>query len=164
MLLTDYRPDELRFAFCSHAYVRWRTYRRRSFPPLARLDRPALQALAERFGLHCLEGDSRPTEVRLLLSLRPQETTAAAVSKLKGQVSKWLREALGQQQPAHLLGRGYFACTSGKSTRPQVEAYLDGQGEHHGYARRVRPPVYTQTYRLEPEHEATLQAPHSWTV
>jgi REP element-mobilizing transposase RayT len=163
MLLADYRLDELRFAYCSHVYLHWCTYRRRPCPPLARLDRPTLQARVDRMALSVLDCQGGPTDLRVLVSLRPSEAVATAASKLKGQTSKWLREALGLVQPADLLARGYFACTTGKSTRPQVEAYLDRQGEHHGYAQRTVPPVYVATY-TPPRDEARLQAHHACTV
>jgi REP element-mobilizing transposase RayT len=118
----------------------------------------------ERFAIRVLECDSQPTEVRVLVSLQPQETLAACASKLKGQTSKWLRHALGQQQPSDLLAKGYFACTSGKSTRTQVEHYLEGQGDHHGYSRRVLPPVYVEAYELTPQCEAQLQPQHACAV
>jgi REP element-mobilizing transposase RayT len=69
--------------------------------------------------------------VRLLLSLRPSEAVASAVSKTKGQAAKWLREQIGGR-----LARGYFGCTSGKNRAAEVETYLSSQSEHHGYSRR----------------------------
>jgi len=84
--------------------------------------------------------------------------------KLKGQASKWLRDALRLQQPRELLARGYFACTTGKSRQQQVKAYLSEQGEHHGYTQRILPPVYVQSYFLDPMAATRLQAHHACTV
>lgn len=164
MLLSDYRVDELRFAYCYHAYLRWCTYRLHPCPALARLDVPALQALANRYAIKVLECRSEPTDVRVLVSLRPQETLSACASKLKGQASKWLREALQMEQPTDMLARGYFACTSGKSRQQQVDAYLPEQGEHHSYTQRQLPPLYLQSYALDATAEADLQAHHACTV
>ncbi len=161
---TDYTPDELRFAYCYHVYLRWSTHRLRPHMPLARLDQPILQTLVERFGLHVLVCESSPTEVRALVSLRPAESVSACASKLKGQVSRWLREALGAAQPLDLLSKGYFACTSGKSERAQVERYLSSQGEHHGYAQRVLPPLHVEKGGLSEAEEAMLQAKHAHVV
>jgi REP element-mobilizing transposase RayT len=158
---TDYTPEELRFAYCYHVYLRWATHRRRPQPPLARLNQPTLGALVERFGLHVLVCESGPTEVRALLSLRPEEAVATCTSKLKGQTSRWLREALGLSQPLDLLSKGYFACTSGKSEREQIERYLSDQGEHHGYAQRVRPPVHVEGFDVTAADEERLQAKHA---
>jgi REP element-mobilizing transposase RayT len=163
MQCSDYRADELRFAFCYHAYLRWQTHQRRPFPPLRTLDLNTLQALVERFAIRLLECDSQPAEVRLLVSLQPQEALATCVSKVKGQVSKWLRQSLGSTAPATLLQRGYFACTSGKSTQEQVEAYLESQGEHHGYSHRVLPPLYVQTFIPDPQAQPWWQAEHACT-
>jgi REP element-mobilizing transposase RayT len=160
----DYTPDELRFAFCYHVYLRWSTHRLRPHPPLARLDQPTFQALVERFGLHVLICESSPTEVRALVSLRSTEPVSACAGKLKGQTSRWLREALGLTQPLDLLSKGYFACTSGKSERAQVEHYLAEQGEHHGYAQRVLPPLYVEDGDLSEADEARLQAAHAHVV
>jgi REP element-mobilizing transposase RayT len=163
MRITDYRAEDLHFAYCYHAYLRWRTHSRRPYPPLQKLDGATFQTMIERFGLRVLECDSRPAETRVLVSLRPSESMTACASKLKGQASKWLREALGGQAPATLLGRGYFACTAGKSTLAEVEAYLDQQGEHHGYSQRALPPVFVRTQDPEVEAAPWWHAEHACT-
>src|SRR5258705_13230354 len=96
-----------------------------------------------------------------LVSLQPQETIAACGSKLKGRVSKWLNEKVGSTQPLQLLGRGYFACTVGKSIREEVERYLDNQGEHHQYSKRQLPPVFVERYELCAEDQERLMARHA---
>jgi REP element-mobilizing transposase RayT len=164
MLLVPYRADELRFAFCYHTYLRWCTHRLRSYPALAQLDRTALQQLVERFSIHVLECQSEPKGARVLVSLQPQESVSACASKLKGQTSKWLREALGYDQPQTLLSKGYFASTCGKSERSQVESYLSGQGDHHGYSERTIPPVYVESFPPSPAGHQRLQSAHAFTV
>src|SRR5262245_14668899 len=99
MLIQPYRPEELRFAYSYHLYLRWRTLRRRPCPPLAALDQPTLQGLMGPLGIHVLECVSDAVEVRVLVSLKPQESVSACASKLKGQTSKWLNQALGSQTP-----------------------------------------------------------------
>ena len=163
MQLHDYRREELRFAFQYHVFLHWRTHRRTPYPDLAALDRSTLHVLVEPLGIHVLDCDSRPTECRALLSLRPVEPVSAAASKLKGRVSRWLRERLGRQQPAALLARGYFACTSGGTTPQKVEAYLEAQGSHHGYSERVLPPVFVQTYQPEGQWPPWWHAEHACT-
>jgi putative transposase len=111
-----------------------------------------------------LEVAAAPTEVRVLVSLRPTESLAACAGKLKGRTSRWLRTELGLQGPAPLLSKGYFAWTSGKSTAAQVQAYLDLQGEHHGYAGRRLPPIYTEEYALPPDLEGRLKPAHAWCL
>jgi REP element-mobilizing transposase RayT len=163
MQVRDYQLEELRFAYCYHAYLHWRTHRRKPYPQLANLDHSILHALVEPLGVHVLECVSQRAESRVLVSLRPDEPMSACASKLKGQLSKWLRQRQDQQLPATLLARGYFACTSGGTSTQKVEAYLQAQGEHHGYSTRVLPPVFVQTYQPERESPAWWHAEHACT-
>jgi REP element-mobilizing transposase RayT len=163
MQVTDYQLEELQFAYCYHAFFHWRTHRRKPYADLAALNRETLHALVDPYGIHVLECDCRPTEGRVLVSLRPNETTAACANKLKGRVSKWLRERLRLEQPTSLLARGYFASTSGGTTTEKVEAYLESQGEHHGYDTRVLPPVFLATYEPEQQSEPWWHADHAFT-
>jgi REP element-mobilizing transposase RayT len=129
MFIQPYRLDEIAFAYCYRVYLRWRTHRAKPCPALSHLNRSVLEEIGGRYEIHVLEATSTETDVLLLASLKPEETVAACASKLKGQVSKWLRERFGGSKPANLLSKGYFACTSGKSTTEAVERYLEGQGE-----------------------------------
>jgi REP element-mobilizing transposase RayT len=95
-----------------------------------------------------LELSSDSTDLASLLSLLPQEPISVVASKMKGRVNKWMREQMNLADPAHLLSRGYFASTVGKSRRRQVERYLSKQAEHHGYANRILPPVYEKQFSL----------------
>ena len=95
MQIPDYQPDEVQFAYCYHAFLHWRTHRRKHYADLSALDRAILHSLVEPYGIHLLECDCQPTESRALVSLRPDESLSACASKLKGRVSKWLRERLG---------------------------------------------------------------------
>jgi REP element-mobilizing transposase RayT len=163
MLLQPYQADELRFAYCFHVYLRWSTHRRRAYPPLAELSPTALAGLAEPAGIRVLESQTSPGEVRCLVSLQPVDAVAACVGKLKGRVSKWLREALELEQLTELLAKGYFAVTAGKSRAEQVSAYLAEQARHHGYAERVLPPVFLKTWEPGPALAAKLRPAHAWT-
>jgi putative transposase len=111
-----------------------------------------------------LESASDATDLLLLASLKPDETISACTGKLKGRVSKWLRAALQLSEPTDLLSRGYFACTVGKSTSEAVEQYLNQQSEHHGYAERVLPPVFAESYDLSAADEARISPQHAVTV
>ena len=96
----------------------------------------------------------------VLVSLKPEESISACASKLKGRVSRWLREALRREQPENLVSNGYFACTSGKSRGDQLNKYLDQQGDHHhGYGDRVLPPVHVKEYTGK--DEAIAKANHA---
>ena len=72
--------------------------------------------------------------VKVLTSLQPSESVATGTSKMKGRVSKWLRSQSAAAGDERLLSRGYFASTTGTSTAATVGAYLERQGEHHGYS------------------------------
>jgi REP element-mobilizing transposase RayT len=163
MQVSEYQREELHFAYAYHVYLHWRTHRRKPFADLATLDCATLDTWVQPLGLHLLECDSQPIETRALVSLRPDEPVSACASKLKGQVSKWLRQQLRLQTPATLLARGYFACTAGVTTTGKVEAYLETQGEHHGYSQRVLPPVFVQTFQPDREPQPWLQADHACT-
>ncbi len=163
MQVADYRLEELHFAYAYHAFLHWRTHRRTPYPQLANLDKGTLSTLVDPLGLRILEWDSQPTECRVLASLRPAEPLSACASKLKGRVSKWLRQRLGLEESTNLLARGYFACTSGGTTGERVEAYLDAQSDHHGYSQRVVPPVYVKTYQPDVEARPWWHAEHACT-
>lgn len=161
MLIQPYQQSELGFAYCYRVYLRWRTHRARPLAPLAGLDQAVWESIADKYGLRVLEFASNPTDLLTLVSLKPAETISACASKLKGQLSKWLREAQGIAQPTEQLSNGYFACTVGKSPREAVEQYLSHQSEHHGYAARALPPVFVESYELSQEDAARVNANHS---
>ena len=163
VLIQPYHLDELHFAWSYRVYCRWQTYRGRPHPPLAGLDAAALGDLLRPYHIHVLEATGRANEFRMLTSLRPEETVAACMGKAKGRVSKWLREALGLQDAAKLLSRGYFACTTGKPSAEAVEHYLGHQGEHHGYAARINPPIFVERYPMTVADEADLRPQHAVT-
>jgi REP element-mobilizing transposase RayT len=161
MFLQLYQPHELHFAYCYRVYLRWRTYRGLPCAPLARLDRAVLEGLVHEYHIRVLECATNATDLLSIVSLRPAETISACAGKLKGQVSKWLREALRWEQPTRLLSKGYFACTVGKSTGEAVEQYLSRQGEHHGYGQRRLPPVFVDKYELTAADKARISAKHA---
>jgi REP element-mobilizing transposase RayT len=160
----DYHLSEIAFAYCYHAYLRCSTHRLRPYPPLETLTPELLNELTAPLDIHTLEARASPTILRALVSLRPSESIATCASKVKGRISRWLRGALALGQPEGLLAKGYFACTAGKSTAAQVDQYLQGQAEHHGYAARPVPPTFVETYAPSPAEAAALQADHSCTV
>jgi REP element-mobilizing transposase RayT len=161
MLIQPYTLDELEFAWCYRIYLRWRTHRLHPQPCLSQLTLTTLNAIAAKFHIHVLESTAGETDVLLLLSLTPHESVSACASKLKGQITKWLRERLRLARPANLLSRGYFATTTGKSTSEAVEQYLSGQGEHHGYANRARPPLFLRRFEWAAAAEERVQAKHN---
>jgi REP element-mobilizing transposase RayT len=163
MFIQPYALDELRFAYCYRIYLRWRTHRAKPLSVLASLNQPILDEIGSRFGIHILEANASDTDVLLLASLRPEETVSACASKLKGQISKWMRERLGLATPVNLVSKGYFACTAGKSTAEAVDGYLESQSEHHRYHERARPPVFVRSYDLSLADLDRLNSNHAAT-
>ena len=106
MLIQPYHIGELSFAYSSRVYMRWQTYRLKQIPALGKLDSTTLDSIAERFGIRILKTNSGDTDVLLLVSLKPEETVATCASKLKGQISKWLREQMGHSKAKNLLATG----------------------------------------------------------
>jgi len=164
MFVQPYQRDELQFAYCYRAYLRWGTHGRAVCPPLARLDQPLLSSIASPYEIRVLESASDATDLPALVSLKPAETISACASKLKEQVSKWLHKALQLEHPADLLSRGYFACTVGQSTSDAVEQYLSLESEHHGYAGRVLPPVFVEKFDLSDADKDRVNARHAAVV
>jgi REP element-mobilizing transposase RayT len=164
MFLEAYQPHELCFAYCYRVYLRLHTLGHQPRLQLASLDQKALSALVGEYGIHVLECASNAMELLAEVSLEPAETVSGCASKLKGRVSKWLRERLALKETAALLSKGYFACTTGKSTREAVEQYLNQQSEHHGYDRRVLPPIYTGRYELSHDDITRISPKHASVV
>ncbi len=164
MLIQPYSLSELRFAYCYRVYLRWRTHKARPLASLATLEQATLEGIADKYGIRILECASNATDVLTMVSLKPEETISACASKLKGQLSKWLREAQGLTQPVEQLANGYFACTVGKSSRAAVEQYLNRQSEHHGYAERTLPPTLVESYELSEADETRIRPQHAMAM
>jgi REP element-mobilizing transposase RayT len=164
MLIQPYLLSELHFAYCYRVYLRWRTHRARPIIQMAGLDKAVLESIARKYGIRVLECASSATDLLALVSLKPEETISACTGKLKGQLSKWLREAQQSMKLTEQLSNGYFACTVGKSTREAVEQYLSQQSEHHGYAQRALPPIFVESYDLSENDEARVSTKHSIVV
>jgi len=164
MLIQPFQPHELHFAYCYRVYFRWQTAKNLPCAPLALLDARQMYGLSSPYQIRVLECSSSVTELLTIVSLKPQETISGCASKLKGQVSKWLRNRLQLREPTKLLSRSYFACTIGKSKTRVIERYLDRQGEHHGYGRRLLPPVFVEQYALTAGDEERLAVKHACVI
>lgn len=163
-MLQPYQPHELRFAFCYRVYLRWRTHRGGHHSLLTKLERRVLNDLLRVYDIRVLQCASNETDFLCIVSLRPTESISGCASKLKGRVSKWLRESLQLKQPVDLLSKGYFGCTIGKSRSRTVERYLSTQAEHHGYDRRRLPPVFVEQYQLSDDDKSRISAKHAVVI
>ena len=81
---------------------------------LAKVDTALLNELMDPYEIHILKCATDSTDLLVEMSPRPFETISAALSKLKGGVSKWLNE------PTHVKGPKFS-----NSTRNEVRAFED---------------------------------------
>ena len=114
-----------------------------------------LSEICSRHGYHNLEMKAYPDHARLLLSLRPTDVLSKVLHALKANSSPEMCRHLGTS--ARLWARGYLARSVGRISVQAVERYLHCQPEHHGYARRVRPPVH----RFRAQQKNPLKTAHA---
>jgi putative transposase len=139
MFLTPY--TQLTWAYQLHYHVCFRTHRRRPF--FSNRKQLLCKTLDSRCGLHgyhCLSRKVRPSDVQLVLSLRPDDRISTVMKRLKGETSQVVCRESGLQPP--LWAVGYLARSTGRATARVVKAYLERQGEHHGYNDRWLSPVF----------------------
>jgi REP element-mobilizing transposase RayT len=84
-----------------------------------------------------LETQINPDHLRLLLSLKPDQTVSRSVNILKGNLSREFGSAFAEDLHRHntktLWARGYFARSSGKVDLELARNYVEAQVSHHGY-------------------------------
>ena len=152
MFLTPF--DHLTWAYQLHYHICFRTHRRRDFFAEERI-RTALEAVANDNCYHILEIKVRPNDVQLVLSLRPEHRISDVLKKLKGRSSATLCSQLKITAP--LWAVGYLARSTGKVRVQAIKHYLDRQAAHHGYEKRVLPPVF----RFRNGNPAVLNVAHA---
>jgi len=135
MFLTEFKS--LTWAYQLHYYLCFRTHRRHQSPPLIELLlKNLILEICERHDYHLLACKSYPGQLRLLLSLRPNQPVAKVIQTVKTNTSR--ESKLG----ARLWARGYLAQSVGQVRISAVRKYLEKQSAHHGYDSRWLPPVY----------------------
>ena len=134
---------EISWAYQLHYHICFRTYRRHAVfndqSKLAFLSQQ-LTDLSKINGIHLLEKDCKPEHIQMLLSLRPDQLISDALKQLKGRSSAATCQRFELTPP--LWARGYLARSAGRVNIQAVKQYLANQAEHHGYDKRVRPPVF----------------------
>src|SRR5262245_11617772 len=146
----------LEAAYQLHFYLSFKTHYRRPILTSASqqtLVQCVLDQVCLREGYHLLETSVDPDHVRLLLSMKPEQTVSKAVNILKGNVSRefgvTFPAELDQNNMKTLWARGYFARSSGKVNLNRAREYVDSQISHHGYrgdwtkALKYRNPAFT---------------------
>ena len=95
------------------------------------------EAVCAKEGYLLLETRVEPAHVRLLLSLKPDQSISQAVQRLKGTISRRFSATFATRLPElrmpTLWARGYFARSAGKVSLDNVRSYVDSQIAHHGY-------------------------------
>ena len=83
-----------------------------------------------------LETNFHENHLRLVLSLRPEHSVAAAVKKIRGNLSRSLCAEYSELEAGRLWSRGYFAKSIGTVEDAVVATYIASQADHHGYTGR----------------------------
>jgi REP element-mobilizing transposase RayT len=133
----------LKWAYQLHYYLCFRTHRRRTlFAAGQRADSlsKSLTEICSRHAYHLLQSKIYPDHLRCLVSLRPEQTISNVLQTLKSNLARGFCAGFDLLLP--LWARGYLARSTGRVRVEAVRRYLEGQTEHHGYANRVRPPVF----------------------
>jgi len=134
---------ELNWAYQLHYYVCFQAHRRRS--PFASYERTTLlrnvlTEICAQHDYHLLQSRIYPDHVRCLVSLRPNQVVATVIQKIKTNLSPEYGVKFAAAPP--LWARGYLARSVGRIRIEGARRYLEAQSRHHGYDRRVRPPVF----------------------
>jgi len=121
-------------AYQLHYYLWFKTYYLR--PLLEAHDvrlvvQTVLTDVCARNDYHLLESDITQDQLRLHISLQPRHTVSQTVRLLKGNLQYQFGKSFGTGK---LLGKGYFARSSGKVDLTRVRRYVESQITHHGYA------------------------------
>ena len=86
---------------------------------------------------HLLDASITPNHLRLLISLKPEQTISHLVKTIKGNLSHQFGAEFPERLKRHnartLLARGYFARSSGKVNLEMARRYVETQAPHHGY-------------------------------
>ena len=149
---------ELSWAYQLHYYLCFRTQRRRKlFSSLERNDalNQTLSEICERHEYHLLKASVYDDPLRCLLSLRPSDSISKVLQTVKTNLSREFGKGFVVQAP--IWADGFLARSVGRVRIDAVKKYLDSQAEHHGYARRIRPPVF----HFVTQNPVTLTSAHS---
>src|SRR4030095_2587377 len=127
-------------AYQLHFYLCFKTHYLR--PLFA--SRPAQQSITDsvqdfctRHDYHLLDINISDDYLRLLLSLKPDQTISRTVQIMKGnlshQFSRNCGDILSRYHTKSPWAEGYFARSSGKADISTVQRYVEQQAAHHGY-------------------------------
>ncbi|MBZ5536460.1 MAG: IS200/IS605 family transposase [Acidobacteriia bacterium] len=147
--------ESLNWAYQLHYYICFRSHCRRAlFSSSTSLERltARLLEICRRHDYHVLQSKWRSNQVRLLVSLRPDQAISKVIQTLKPN----LVSACDLESP--VWARGFLAKSTGRVNRETVRQYLLLQTEHHGYAQRLAPPVF----RYRTQDRKPLRSAHAF--
>jgi putative transposase len=139
-MTTSPRFKALEAAYQLHFYLLFKT--RYVRPLLAGKDEQGLIAtvlddVCAREQYQLLDTSVTPNDLRLLVSLKPEQTISRVVKTVKGNLSHQFgvefADQLQRNNARTLLARGYFARSSGKINLETARRYVETQASHHGY-------------------------------
>jgi putative transposase len=148
----------LSWVYQLHYYLCFRTHlRRKLFAATQSADVIAtlVDEICRRHEYSLLKFRAYPEHIRCLISLRPDQDIATAVKTVKADASREYSSMKSLSRP--VWARGYLAQSVGRVRIEPVRIYLQLQAEHHGYARRILPPVF----RYRTDKPVPLAAAHS---
>jgi REP-associated tyrosine transposase len=139
--MTSHAPfQHLESAYQLHFYLCFKTHYARPLfaePAVQTTINNVVEDVCNRHGYHLLDTRVSPDHLRLLLSLKPDQTVSRAVQMVKGNLSRQVPLAYPALMERHrtrtLWAEGYFARSSGKADIRTVRDYVEAQPVHHGY-------------------------------
>ncbi len=163
--MTQAHFKSLESAYQLHFYLAFKTAYLR---PLLRGQRErnligtVLDEVCGRQQYHILHSDVSDNYLRMLLSLKPEQSISHAVRYLKGNLSvnfgRTFELELEQQRTKTLWAKGYFARSSGKVNLEAARNYVETQTTHHGYQGEWTRPL---KYRNPDFRSPAFSLPHS---
>jgi putative transposase len=149
---------QIKWAYQLHFYICFRTRWRRAAFGDAEREASLSRLLAEictNHDYHLLQSKVYQDHLRCLLSLKPNQSISKVVNMLKSNMSREFCLSFGLRAP--LWAAGYLARSVGRIRIQAVKEYLANQAEHHGYSKRVNPPVF----RYRCNQPVSLRAAHA---
>ncbi|MBZ5554836.1 MAG: IS200/IS605 family transposase [Acidobacteriia bacterium] len=147
--------ESLNWAYQLHYYICFRSHRRKAlFTSSMLLERLSARLLeiCQKHGYHLFESKWCSKQVRLVVSLRPDQAISRVIQTLKTN----LASVCGLESP--VWARGFLAKSTGRVNRETVRHYLMAQTAHHRYADRLLPPVF----RYRNQDRRPLRSAHAF--
>jgi len=130
----------LEAAYQLHSYLRFKTHYLRPLFASSEAQESindSVEDVCHRHDYHLLDIKVSDDHLRLLVSLKPDQTVSRAVQMMKGnishQFSRNCKDILTRYRTKSPWAEGYFARSSGKADISTVRMYVESQAANHGY-------------------------------